>query len=59
MFERVVKYGMTPRYVIPLLALSQSDFLSTLTSGIERVYQRKITRTLAKCQNDTLRIVST
>ncbi len=44
MFERVVKYGMNPRYVIPLLTLSQSDFLSTLTSGIERVYQRKITR---------------
>ncbi|EIS4806069.1 hypothetical protein ACSD30_000744 [Escherichia coli] len=43
LFEKIVKYGMKPNYVAPLLALSQRDFF-TLTAGIERAYQRQITR---------------
>ncbi|MDD8372786.1 hypothetical protein LAW74_24305 [Escherichia coli] len=44
LFEKIVKYGMRCQYVTPLLILSQHEFLSTLISGVERIYQRSITR---------------
>lgn len=44
LFVKIVKYGMRCQYVTPLLILSQHEFLSTLTSGVERIYQRSITR---------------